>query len=300
MKNKLLVSFSGGETSAYMAQWLWNHKQDEYEMIFVFANTGQENEETLKFVRDCESLFNFKCVWIEAGVFHNQRKGNGFKIVDYISASREGEPFEEIIKKHGIPNMSTPHCTRELKQAPIKAYAKSIGWKKYYTAIGIREDEIDRMSSKRKESRLLYPLISMIPMTKQKINFWWSQQPFRLNLKGYQGNCVTCWKKSDNKLYQIAKENEYAFNFFGKMEARYGNYIPESRLKLMESRNELPKLPSTFFRKNRSAIDIVNESKVAFNHVVDDSAITPQQQDLFSEQDYDEHCEVYAQCGVDN
>lgn len=90
MKNKLLVSFSGGETSAYMAQWLWNNKRDEYDMIFVFANTGQENEETLKFVRDCEKLFKFKCVWIEAKVFHNERKGNSFKIVDYISASRNG------------------------------------------------------------------------------------------------------------------------------------------------------------------------------------------------------------------
>ena len=50
MKQKLLVSFSGGETSAFMAQWLWKHKQDEYDMIFVFANTGQENEETLQII----------------------------------------------------------------------------------------------------------------------------------------------------------------------------------------------------------------------------------------------------------
>lgn len=208
--------------------------------------------------------------------------------------------------------MSTPHCTRELKQTPIKAYARSLGWKDYYTAIGIREDEIDRMSVKRKEARLIYPLISMRPMTKPKINFWWSQQPFRLNLKGYQGNCITCWKKSDNKLYQIAKENEYAFNFFGKMEARYGNYIPESRLKLMEARNELPQLPSTFFRKNRSAIDIVNESKGVFTRVIDDAAVTPQQHELWEQIDIDERislgleiedneqCEVFTQCGEDN
>jgi 3'-phosphoadenosine 5'-phosphosulfate sulfotransferase (PAPS reductase)/FAD synthetase len=45
MKN-LLVSFSGGETSAFMAQWLNNHYEGlGYEnIVFVFANTGLENE----------------------------------------------------------------------------------------------------------------------------------------------------------------------------------------------------------------------------------------------------------------
>ena len=32
-KKKLLVSFSGGETSAFMAHWLWKNKQDEFDMV---------------------------------------------------------------------------------------------------------------------------------------------------------------------------------------------------------------------------------------------------------------------------
>lgn len=292
MKQKLLVSFSGGETSAFMAQWLWKHKQDEYEMIFVFANTGQENEETLRFVNHVSKHFEFPVMWVEAKVFHNERKATGFKIVDFISASREGEPFEEIITKYGIPNQAMPHCTRELKLSPIKAYAKSIGWEDYYTAIGIRVDEIDRMNAKAKENRLIYPLISMLQQTKPMINFFWKNMPFRLDLKGYQGNCITCWKKSDGKLYTIAKENEKQFVFFGKMEARYGNYIPESRVKLIEGRGEELTKNITFFRKNRSAIDIVRESRSYNGTIVNDSEIFPQE-DLFSS----ESCDVYSACG---
>lgn len=289
MRKKLLVSFSGGETSAYMGLWLWKHKQDEYDMVFVFANTGQENEETLQFIHKFELHFGIPIVWIEAVVYHGKRKSNGFKVVDYKSADRDGKVFEEIIKKHGIPNMSFPHCTREMKQAPIKSYAKSLGWKKYYTAIGIRSDEMDRQNAKAEKNRFVYPLISkdMQPMTKPKINFFWSQQDFRLDLKGYQGNCITCWKKSDHKLYTIAKESEKSFIFMHKMEERYKKFTPPTRLKLMSERGEYPVYPIVFFRKNRSALQIVEESKTYDGTVKDDA------------QNYDldgEACEVFSGC----
>ncbi len=288
MKTKLLVSFSGGETSAYMAQWLWNNKRDEYDMIFVFANTGLENDETLNFVNRCQLHFGFPIVWVEAEVNPLARKGTKHRVVDYVTANREGRPFEDTIKKFGIPNMATPHCTREMKQRPIESYAKSIGWHSYYTALGIRVDEPKRISPNFCARKLLYPLIHARPMTKPKINFWWSQQPFRLGLKGYQGNCKSCWKKSDNKLYAIAKENEMAFSFFGHMELKYDKYIPESRLALMELREELPQqlYPVRFFRGNKSVQDIVNESKNFTKEVLDDAM----------QFDESESCDVYTEC----
>lgn len=289
----LLVSFSGGETSAYMAWWLWMNKRDTYNMVFVFANTGEEDKATLWFIREFERHFKIPIVWIEAVTHLGVRKGNTHKIVTYETASREEQPFEQVIRKYGIPNTTFPHCTRELKMTPIKSFARSLGWqaKDYETAIGIRIDEADRINSKAKELRLIYPLVNafMRPMTKQKINFWWSQQVFRLKLKGYEGNCKTCWKKSDKKLFAIANENPMAFRFMSKMELRYGNFTPESRVALQEERGEPPSRHITFFRKNRSAIDIINQAKrFSKVEVKDDNT----QYDIDGGQ-----CEIFSACG---
>lgn len=282
MKEKLLVSFSGGETSAYMTWWIWNNWRDKYDVVVVFANTGDENEETLEFVEQCSTHFGFPVVWVEANVFHGNRKGTGHRVVDFLSASRRAEPFEEVIKKYGIPNKSFPHCTRELKANPIRSYARSIGWKKYETAVGIRIDEIDRMAEKRNDYSLIYPLIKTRPMTKQKINFWWSMQPFRLRLKGYQGNCKVCHKKSDPKLYQIAKESPQNFDSFERFEEVYGDYIPKSQSAGRSKEN-------VFYRKNRSVKDIKREAEQWDGVVKDDT------------QDFDnESCEVFSECGIDN
>lgn len=294
----LLVSFSGGETSAFMAQWLNNHYEEfGYEnIVFVFANTGLENEQTLEFVERCDKHYKLNVQWIEADVIHEYKKGTRYYRTDFDNASRNGEPFENFISKYGIPNQANPQCTNELKGAPIAAFGKDwFDGNKYHTAIGIRKDEADRINAKAKKMGFLYPLISskMIPSTKPMINFYWRSMPFRLELKGYQGNCITCWKKSDKKLYQIAKENPNAFDFMKRMEQKYANFIPPQRIeKYIAEGKELPK-NITFFRNNRSANQILEEAKYWNGKIKNDADIYSYQLDLLG----GDSCEVFSSCG---
>ena len=128
MKKKLLVcTFSGGRTSAFMAKFiseLPNYK-DNYEIVFVFCNTGKEREETLQFVKDCQDNWLLNIVWLEAKV-NTGRVGTTFNVVDFKTASRNGEPFEEMLKKYPMPNNFASNCTRELKMRPIEKYVKSL------------------------------------------------------------------------------------------------------------------------------------------------------------------------------
>jgi hypothetical protein len=312
MKN-LLVSFSGGETSAFMAQWLNNHYEElGYEnIVFVFANTGLENEQTLEFVERCDKHFGWGVQWIEAEVYQGMRKQSGYYMTDFDNASRKGEPFESVIKKYGIPNQAFPHCTRELKQSPIKAFSKQwFNGEKYHTAIGIRIDEMDRMNAKAKEMGFIYPLIDskMIPASKPMVNFYWRSMPFRLDLKGYQGNCATCWKKSDKKLFQIAKENPDAFEFMNRMESVNGWVGPEFK------KDYEGKTKRTFFRGKRNTGQILEQAKNFNGQVSDDASFYPVP-NLFTTPDYEkleqkdeesrtfdqdlvggESCEVFSEC----
>lgn len=278
MKKKLLISFSGGRTSAFMTQWLLNNKSNEFDIIIVFANTGRENEETLRFIKRCEEHFKFKCIWIECVINSVYRKGIRAKEVDFDTASRNGEPFEEMIKKYSIPNRTSPFCSEYMKKMTINSYAKQIGFEPHYTAIGIRYDEIDRISKHYKKDKLIYPLISFVPMVKSDINKYWLGMPFDLQLKGYEGNCLTCWKKSLRKLLTIAKENPSAFDWDIEMEQKYENYIPNSR---KDNINIKP--PLRFHRNNLSATDILRLSKEPFEVAGDDSKIidSHKQMELF-------------------
>lgn len=257
MKERLLISFSGGRTSAYMTKMLLDNYQDKYDMTVVFANVGKERQQTLDFVNECDKRFGFKTIWIECQTNPIHGKGVTAKVVDYQTADLSGKVFEEMIQKYGLPNMNAPICTRNLKTYTIKAYMRQQGFRKYYNAIGIRIDEIDRVNPNHKKERIIYPLISMFPTKKTDVNQFWINQDFDLQLKSYEGNCDCCFKKSLRKLLTIAQENPQLFEWWQKMEQKYENYIPDS----IKKRNHKINLPIRIFRNNLSVAEIIEMSK---------------------------------------
>ena len=215
------ISFSGGRTSAYMLYRVLEAHQMSLpeDAVVCFANTGKEDEETLKFIHNCQTQWNVPIVWLEW-----QEEAPKFKIVDFETASRNGEPFENCIKYYKkLPNPAQRWCTGQLKIRTIHRYLRSLGWSHHETDnddfIGIRADE-PRRAAKMPKHKI--PLFTA-GVTKETVNQFWSEQPFNLNLKTHRGesllgNCDLCFLKSMDKKMNIAREHPEKTVWWAKME----------------------------------------------------------------------------------
>ena len=187
-----VISFSGGRTSAYMlAQILEAHGGTlPPEHHVIFANTGKEVDATLDFVHRCEREFAVPIVWLE----YQWKKD--FKIVNYETASRNGEPFAELVQaKKFLPNMIARFCTIELKILTIERYMKSIDQEDFLTTVGIRADEPRRVAKMNAKEDYLCPL-SDAGVTQQDVIKFWEQMPWNLETPSpYYSNCDLCFLK---------------------------------------------------------------------------------------------------------
>ena len=196
--------------------------------IVCFANTGKEEEATLKFVRDCSENWNVKIHWIEYQ--DHELPENRYKEVTYETASRNGEPFEAIIRKRQyLPNPVTRFCTSELKIRTMACFLKHSGLfddcskseLESASWIGLRYDE-DRRATKIKDKRRI-PLFTA-GVTVQHISDFWNAQPFNLELPTYKGrtlagNCDLCFLKPLNQVATLIAENPKRATWWVKMEA---------------------------------------------------------------------------------
>lgn len=254
---KLLVSFSGGRSSALMAHLVKKHWSDLYDLRFVFANTSFEHQDTLRFVDAVDREFGLGVIWLEAVANHTERKSSGHRVVDFHTAARDGEVFRDSVAKYGLPNRTFKSCTRELKLNAIKSYTRSIGWLDHLTAVGIREDEPKRISPTASQQRIIYPLATIWPTDKQDVLAFFEDFEWDLAIPEHMGNCRACFQKSDRKLAAVYRDDPAAFDFVADLERDYSHVGPNNRLG-----------PRKFFRLERSSADMRNAFDLAGGHVL--------------------------------
>ena len=211
------ISFSGGRTSAYM---LWRVLQSNgglpRDAVVCFANTGKESEATLEFVDDCRWKWDVKIHWLEFA-----DNSAGYRVVDFNSASRYGEPFTALItKKNYLPNPVARFCTSDLKVKPIQAFTGITD-----VMVGVRADEQGRVPKLRGRG-LLVPLVDA-GVTQETVQEFWSKQDFDLDLKYSNGvtplgNCDLCFLKGPNQIRSLIADKPERAVWWAKREEQIG------------------------------------------------------------------------------
>tara|TARA_R110002153_G_scaffold79743_2_gene203360 strand:- start:1242 stop:2177 length:936 start_codon:yes stop_codon:yes gene_type:complete len=264
------ISFSGGRSSAFM---LWNilkaYKYNLPDDIYViFANTGKENEETLKFIKDVEDNWDVNIHWIEFDVNLNKplskkRTDDMFwKEVNFDTASRDGEPFEKLIDYHKarrlqfsdmmynqdnlkfvnegqgfLPNPTARFCTDLLKIQGVRNFMIKKNVKSYTHVLGLRYDEPRRVASIKKKGTRKVEIST--PMndakhTKEDIFKFWNDYWFDLDLPNINGetphgNCDLCFLKGRKKTESLIREKPEKADWWIRMEEKNKNVFRRDR-----------------------------------------------------------------------
>jgi 3'-phosphoadenosine 5'-phosphosulfate sulfotransferase (PAPS reductase)/FAD synthetase len=239
---------SGGRTSAMMLRLvLDSHGGQPDGLHLLFCNTGKEREETYDFVRRMETEWGCRIVWLE----YRYRDGaHAFDVVDYGTASRHGEPFEQVIRARNdyrsrmgklpmLPNVVMRFCTSELKIRTKRRYMESVGFgdhrRGYHHAVGLRADEMSRVYRLTNQCGSSDDCgVPLCPLAKAGIDetdvrLFWDAQPFDLALESYEGNCDFCFLKSQGKIFRLANERRSDLAWWAEMERRTGAVFRRDR-----------------------------------------------------------------------
>ncbi len=97
--------------------------------------------------------------------------------------------------------------------------------------------------------------------------------PFDLNLPEHLGNCVWCYKKSDRKLYTLARSMPEVFDVPIELESKYRSTGPQVGERV-------------FFRGNRDGLTLLRDAQAStLSDFVDPNE---------GASDCDESCEVFG------
>lgn len=208
-----VISLSGGRSSAMMLKIMLDNGQVGDTDLVVFANTGREDEATLRFVNECSTRWGVPIVWLEY-----RDAAPKYEVVTFETASRKDNPrpFDELLmKRKYLPNPVKRICTAEMKIKTIRRYVRRVlkvkG--KFDTYLGLRWDEPTRVSKKKAQNAegkeaeyCIMPLYDMRVTIKQRDEFW-ANQPFDLEISSHSDNCDFCYLKAfDAQIARIRQD----------------------------------------------------------------------------------------------
>ena len=221
------ISFSGGRSSAMMLCKIVEAHGGTLpdDVIVQFANTGKEREQTLQFVQMVTDRLGVKCHWIEFAPVEGPQKDR-WRTVDYMTASRNGEPFADMIKMRGYPpNPMARICTQHLKIKPMEASMRALGITGYTNVAGIRADEPRRVAKMRARPDVQFVLpLADAGVTAADVVAFWKAMPFDLDLTSVDGatvagNCDLCYLKGMGKLLHLIREQPSRADWWIEQEA---------------------------------------------------------------------------------
>lgn len=251
MQKNILVAVSGGRSSAFMAHHIHtNTKYADCKKLYAFANTGMEHPKTIEFLQNIEKHWCIDIVKVEGVYSDIMNIGVGYKIVDYDNLDMDSTPFSGAIMHmnkgefSGLPHKDAPYCSDRLKTRPCEKLANDVfGVGNYVKAIGYRKEDMPRRITWpeiKADQKRIFPLFTDFeaPISLYDLDVFFRGQPFKLDIPKHLGNCVLCWKKSDDNLAKaLADESGKKFiEWWANMEKTYGNVS---------------------FRNNRSIFDLV-------------------------------------------
>ena len=225
------INISGGRTSAYML----HHLLERYGGVLpdncecVFQNTGKEHPATLDFLKKIEEEWSVPITWLEYR-YDPTRRGTKntprqlHVVVDYDSASRDGEPFNQLLqRKKRPPNIKQRFCTEEMKVKTLDRYAKrELGIKSYAGILGIRKDEGARVrASMITKCTLAYPLV-YAGVTESMVKDFWNSHSFDLEISSNLSNCDLCFLKGRKKIKKIMDFDDSLANWWIDVEESTG------------------------------------------------------------------------------
>jgi len=153
-------------------------------------------------------------------------------VVDFDTASREGEPFEALIRKRQyLPNPVARGCTVSLKIRPMHRFVRALGWTEWDQFIGIRADEQRRVAKIRARGHstesvhetMCMPLAEA-GVTVRDVSAFWQAQPFDLELltvngRTLEGSCDLCFLKPSGQRLALIKARPEAAVWWIRMES---------------------------------------------------------------------------------